>query len=112
MRISRPVERSFFAGAATITRKITLQIAICAGFISLPTTASAAVHLPTVISSHMVLQQGIAVPIWGTADPNEKVTVAFRDQQKTAVADAQGKWMVKLDPLKPGRARQPLDFGE
>ena len=42
------------------------------------------------------------MPIWGTADPNEKVTVAVRDQQKTAVADAQGKWMVKLDPLKPG----------
>lgn len=65
-------------------------------------TAPAAVHLPAVISSYMVLQQGMPVPIWGTADPNENVTVTFRDQQKNTSADAQGKWMVKLDPLKPG----------
>ncbi len=47
------------------------------------------------------------MPIWGTADPGEIVTIKFRDQQKTATADAQGKWMVKLDPLKPG-APAPL----
>jgi len=50
----------------------------------------------------MVLQQDMPVPIWGTADPNEAVTVTFRDQTKNATADAQGKWTVKLDPLKPG----------
>jgi sialate O-acetylesterase len=50
----------------------------------------------------MVLQQGMPVPIWGTAAPGEKVTVKFRDQTKTADADAQGKWMVKLDPLQLG----------
>ncbi len=64
--------------------------------------AFAAVTLPRVISDHMVLQQGVPVPIWGTADPNETVTVTFKDQTKTATADAQGKWMVKLDPLKAG----------
>ncbi len=42
------------------------------------------------------------VPIWGTSGPNEAITVTFRDQQKEVTADAQGKWMVKLDPLKPG----------
>jgi sialate O-acetylesterase len=42
------------------------------------------------------------VPIWGTAAPGEKVTVKFGDQTKTAEADAQGKWMVKLDPLQVG----------
>jgi len=63
---------------------------------------NAEVKLPPVISSHMVLQRDIAVPIWGTAAPNEKVTVKFRDQQKVATADAAGKWLVKLDPLKAG----------
>lgn len=62
----------------------------------------AEVKLPPVISSHMVLQQGVNAPIWGTAAPGEKVTVKFRDQEKSAEADAQGKWMVKLDPLKVG----------
>jgi len=84
----------------SLIRYIAASLAICAGLVSFP--AAAAVSLPNVISNHMVLQRDIAVPIWGTADPNEKVTVTFRDQKKTATADAQGKWMVKLDPLKLG----------
>lgn len=64
--------------------------------------AQAEVKLPGAISSYMVLQREMAVPIWGTASPGEKVTVKFRGQQKVATADAQGKWMVKLDPLKAG----------
>ena len=62
----------------------------------------AEVKLPPVISSHMVLQREMAVPIWGTASPGEKVIVKFRGQQKEATADAEGKWLVKLDPLKAG----------
>lgn len=63
---------------------------------------SAEVKLPPVISAHMVLQQGMPVPIWGTAAPGEKVTVKFRDQEKTVETGADGKWMVKLDPLQLG----------
>jgi sialate O-acetylesterase len=50
----------------------------------------------------MVIQQGVPVPVWGTAAPGEKVTVRFRDQQKSTETDAQGKWMVKLDPVQVG----------
>ncbi len=64
--------------------------------------AAADVKLPPVLSSHMVLQRDAAVPVWGTAAPDEKVTVKFRDQEKTATADAKGKWAVKLDALKAG----------
>lgn len=42
------------------------------------------------------------VPIWGKAAPGEKVTVTFRGQQKTATADSDGKWSIRLDPLKAG----------
>ena len=62
----------------------------------------AEVRLPAVISSHMVLQREKPVPLWGTAGAGEKVTVKFRDQEKSAVADARGKWSVKLDPLQAG----------
>jgi sialate O-acetylesterase len=62
----------------------------------------AEVKLPTVFSDHMVLQRETPVPVWGTAAPGEKVTVTFRDQAKTAVADAGGKWAVSLEPLKAG----------
>jgi len=53
-------------------------------------------------SDHMVLQNGMAVPIWGTAAPGEKVTVKLRGQTKSATTGADGKWMVKLSKLKSG----------
>lgn len=64
--------------------------------------------LPAVFSDHMVLQRDVPVPVWGTAAPGESVTVEFvpstgsgqAGQKKTAIADANGKWLVKLDPLK------------
>ena len=62
----------------------------------------AEVKLPGIFSDHMVLQREQAVPIWGTATPGEKVTVKFRNQEKSAVADATGQWQVKLDPLTVG----------
>jgi sialate O-acetylesterase len=58
------------------------------------------VKLPPVISDHMVLQRDIAAPIWGTASPQEEVSVSIAGQTKTTKAGANGKWQVKLDPLK------------
>ena len=80
-------------------RNVLLAVAVAAAVASM---AQADVKLPPVISSHMVLQREMPVPIWGTAAAGEKVTVKFRDQQKSATADADGKWLVKLDPLKVG----------
>jgi len=53
-------------------------------------------------SDHMILQRDMPVPIWGTAAPGQTIEVSIRDQKKTAKADADGKWLVKLDPLKVG----------
>jgi len=55
-------------------------------------TSQAEVRLPSIIGSHMVVQQGMKVPIWGWAEPGERVTVAMRDKTATAVADKTGKW--------------------
>jgi sialate O-acetylesterase len=48
---------------------------------------------------HAVLQQQKPVPVWGRAEPGEKVTVAFGGVTGTAVADAQGRWRVTLEAL-------------
>lgn len=45
------------------------------------------------------------VPVWGKADPGEKVTVAFAGQSVSTVAGADGKWIVHLAPLKAGEPR-------
>ena len=60
------------------------------------------VRLPAIFSDHMVLQQGVTVPIWGWAAPGEEVSVSIAGQTKSNRADAQGKWKVELDKLKPG----------
>lgn len=57
------------------------------------------IRLPRVFGSHMVLQQGQPVPVWGWAAPNEEVTVEFAGQKKSAKADAGGAWSVELDPM-------------
>jgi sialate O-acetylesterase len=62
----------------------------------------AEVTLPSVFSDHMVLQADMAAPIFGTAGANEQIAVEINDQKKTATAGADGKWQVKLDPMKAG----------
>ena len=53
-------------------------------------------------SEGAVLQRGRSVPVWGTADPGEAVTVKIQDQTATATAGPDGKWMAKLGELKVG----------
>jgi sialate O-acetylesterase len=53
-------------------------------------------------SDHMVLQSGMAVPVWGVAGPGERVTVTLNGQKQSATASADGKWMVRLKNLKSG----------
>jgi sialate O-acetylesterase len=72
--------------------------------LALPLAARAELKLPSVISDHMVLQQKQSDPIWGWDAPGTKVTVTFAGQTKTAEADKDGKWTVKLDPL-PANAK-------
>ena len=50
-------------------------------------------------SDHMVLQRGMPVPIWGTAKAGTKITVKFGSQEKSAEAEKDGKWMVRLDAM-------------
>ena len=78
-------------------------IRLCCLALFLPVSFSdciAAVAVGHTFSNHMVLQRGMLVPVWGTASPGEKVTVTFNGQIKTLVTPENGKWMVKLNPMK------------
>jgi len=68
----------------------------------LASTVHADVTLPALIGSNMVLQQGAAACVWGTADAGEKVTVEVCAQKVAATADDAGEWKVKLQPIKTG----------
>src|SRR5437868_5886518 len=58
--------------------------------------------LPALISDHMVLQQGIPVRVWGTADPAEIVRVDFQGQTVSVHVASNGKWTAWLRPLIAG----------
>jgi sialate O-acetylesterase len=76
----------------------------------LPLAASAELKLPAIIGDNMVLQQKQTNPIWGWDNPGTEVTVTFAGQTKTAKADANGKWTVKLDPVPANAQPQPLSI--
>lgn len=61
--------------------------------------SAAECKLPAIFSDHMVLQCDRPVPVWGWASPGEKVTVGFAKQSRMATADANGQWLVTLDPM-------------
>lgn len=59
------------------------------------------VKLPTVLDSHMVLQRGVPLPVWGWAEPGESVTVTLDEKTtSTTKADDDGKWRVDLPAMK------------
>ncbi|HEX5601341.1 MAG TPA: hypothetical protein VFX63_02285, partial [Pyrinomonadaceae bacterium] len=76
------------------------QLCMLALLLLAATSVRANVSLPDVIRSGMVLQQKQRVPIWGQADPGETVTVRFAGQSKKTTTTPDGKWLVKLDPLR------------
>ncbi|HWE01367.1 MAG TPA: sialate O-acetylesterase [Tepidisphaeraceae bacterium] len=79
----------------------TLACAVLAGAAMLTgTSAFANVKMPAIFSDHMVLQREMPVPVWGTADAGEDVTVTFGADKATAKADKEGHWEVKLPALK------------
>ena len=55
--------------------------------------------LANLFTNNAILQRDRPVPIWGWSTPGETVTVKFARQKKTAVAGADGKWLVYLDAL-------------
>jgi len=69
--------------------------AACAAF-----AANAQIRLAAPFADNMVMQRCVPVPVWGTATPEEAVTVEFAGQLKTAKVDARGEWRVRLDPME------------
>jgi len=58
--------------------------------------------LPGIFCDHMVLQQQRDVPIWGWAEPGEKIAVTLGSTTRQAVASSDGRWKVTLPPMKAG----------
>ena len=64
---------------------------------ALGVSLGAAVKLPEIFSDHAVLAKRAKVPVFGKADPGEKITVEFNGQKRVTTAGKDGKWRVDLN---------------
>ena len=80
-------------------RAIALLATLLAGASS-PLVAK--VSVTPLFGSHMVCQRDRPIPVWGTADPGEDVTVSMAGNSVSAITAADGKWAVMLPELPAG----------
>lgn len=77
-----------------------VAFALLAALVMTAVPARADVRLPRIFSDHMVLQRDQEIPLWGWAEPGEEVSVEFAGHSAKAVADAEGRWSIRL-PAQP-----------
>ena len=89
---------TFAQNYRTMKRQILFFFLALTGMIS----AEAKVQLPQLFQSGMVLQRNKPIPIWGKADPQEKVIISWNKHQYETVADETGHWRIDLPKMKAG----------
>ena len=67
-------------------------------------------QLAVPFTDNMILQRDNKVPVWGHDISGNEITVKFSGQTKKAIANKQGDWMVKLDPLKTSLNEQVMEI--
>jgi len=67
-----------------------------------PDAADAEPFLHPLFTDHMVLQRGVSTSVWGWTRPGSLVAVTLADRSAKGIADAQGKWLVRLEALPAG----------
>jgi sialate O-acetylesterase len=65
---------------------------------------NAKIKVASVLGDNMVLQRNTEVKLWGTADPNQKLTIAtsWNKAKITTVANDKGEWLVKAKTTEAG----------
>jgi sialate O-acetylesterase len=70
------------------------------GLLLLASHASAGVWMAPLFTDHAVLQRGKPVPVWGKADPGEKIAVTFLGQKLETTTGADRRWSVTLAAME------------
>jgi sialate O-acetylesterase len=58
--------------------------------------------LPGLFSDHMVLQRDREIPVWGWADPGERITVTLNGDSQSTDTGYDGRWQLTLPSQKAG----------
>ena len=68
----------------------------------IPFFSNAKLWLPSIFSSHMVLQRDKRVPVWGRGNPGDNIVVKINGVSLRTKVDLSGKWKLYLPPMKAG----------
>ncbi len=61
-----------------------------------------AVKVAKIFSDNMVLQRGVNAPVWGSANPGEKIVAEINGLISSTITSSEGKWMVHLPEFSAG----------
>ena len=86
----------------TISRSFSRRLLPIALAMAAPATSHAQLRVSRLVGDHMVMQRGVAVPVWGWAPPGDAITVTFDGRRHATRADAKGAWQVTLPAMKAG----------
>lgn len=90
---------------------VALFMSICCFFATVPPVtgrAAGGLKLNALFTDNMVLQRNQKVKISGIASAGETITVTFKGQKKTCVADANGDFVVYLDEMEADKTGASL----
>ncbi len=87
----------------TIMKKLLLLCCFLT-IITCPSELFAAIRLPPIMSSNMVLQQNSMATLWGWADPSERFTIvcSWKTTVDSVTAFNSGKWKAKISTPAAG----------
>lgn len=86
----------------TLFRVLFLAAAVAAASSAWSEETSAGLRLPRVFGDHMVLQRGVAVPVWGWGTSGSKVTVSVAGRTAFTKCGTNGRWKLTVPPMPPG----------
>lgn len=86
--------------------RLTSIVAVLCLSAAWPTPSPAEVRLPSILTSHMVVQRDQPIRIWGWDDAGTQVTVSVGDEQVSATAGDDGAWIVELAAKSAGGPHQ------
>ena len=66
------------------------------------TTRPTPFRFAPIFCSRMVLQRDMPLPVFGTSEPGDRVTVRVGDETRQAVTDLKGHWQATFSPLRIG----------
>ncbi len=84
--------------------------ALALTLLALALPAPAEVTFAPLFQDGAVLQRETPLPLWGTADPGERVQIEFLGRSASTVADAEGRWMLTLLPVPASAVPQTLHY--